>query len=106
MDFGRHSYRPSLKREVNDKNIDERKSLAYVSISSKKFKGSLSTKDLAKYSSSETQKQVKEKIVNLLIKQKYVINNRVLKNSRHKDILTNIHYITNSFTMIKKYKNM
>ena len=68
MDFGRHSYRPSLKREDSDKASGERKSQAYASISSKRFKGTLSSQDLKKYSLVDTHKQVKEKIINLLIK--------------------------------------
>lgn len=69
MDFGRLSYRPSLKRVDDERNsISGRKSTAPGFIGTKKFKSSLNHKDLKKYSTHDAQKQVREKVISLLLK--------------------------------------
>jgi len=69
MEFGRMSHRPYLKKEVTGRRSEVgRKSTNPGILSAKRFKSNMSHKDLKKYSTSDSQKQVRDKITTVLIK--------------------------------------
>jgi SMC interacting uncharacterized protein involved in chromosome segregation len=68
MDFGRHSHRPSLKKDISDRRLEMGRKSTAAGFTSKKFKPNISHKELEKYKEKDAQRLIRDKIIDLLIK--------------------------------------
>ena len=76
MDYGRSSYMPKLNRSETGRQTMGRKSSA---VNFKTHRNISILKDSKKYATTEVQKQVKEKIINVLLQTKAIENTDEIK---------------------------